>query len=227
VYDRCEGLRPGCGSWSARHRRCMDRGHLLLPYLVLKLLWTVDIPVGITDRSVLDSNDWVAGNALMAVIRWRVCYWCWPSPGRGHAGCRHGSSCSRCGWAPGCCSRSSSAPCWWARARPRRRPPAGARTSAGSSRGCSRSSIGRSRGREPHWPSPSPVTCRPGGRVLGERTGEVVARRTARVRSWPEHHLCLRGWSRQMVAWDESRPDVGTWAAVGVLQLTRRSRPSQ
>jgi hypothetical protein len=70
------------------------------------------------------------------------------------------------------------------------------------------------------------VQARWGG-VLGERTGEVVARRTARVRSWPEHHLCLRGWSRQMVAWDESRPDVGTWAAVGVLQLTRRSRPSQ
>jgi hypothetical protein len=27
------------------------------------------------------------------------------------------------------------------------------------------------------------------GHVLGERTGEVVARRTARVRSWPENHL--------------------------------------
>ena len=40
-----------------------------LPYLVLKLVWTLDIPVGITDRSVLSSNGWVAGNALMAVIQ--------------------------------------------------------------------------------------------------------------------------------------------------------------
>lgn len=40
-----------------------------LPYLVLKLLWTFDVPLGIDDRSVLDSSDWVAGNALMAVLQ--------------------------------------------------------------------------------------------------------------------------------------------------------------
>jgi len=39
-----------------------------LPYLSLKVLWTLDVPVGISDRSVLDSSGWVAGNALMAVI---------------------------------------------------------------------------------------------------------------------------------------------------------------
>lgn len=39
-----------------------------LPYLFLKLVWTLDIPVGITDRSVLHESGWVAGNALMAVI---------------------------------------------------------------------------------------------------------------------------------------------------------------
>jgi hypothetical protein len=39
-----------------------------LPYLFLKLVWTLDIPVGITDRSVLHGGGWVAGNALMAGI---------------------------------------------------------------------------------------------------------------------------------------------------------------
>lgn len=39
-----------------------------LPYLFLKLVWTLDIPVGITDRSVLHGSGWVAGNALMAGI---------------------------------------------------------------------------------------------------------------------------------------------------------------
>jgi hypothetical protein len=40
-----------------------------LPYLVFKLLWTFGIPMGIADRSVLDDSGWVAGNAFMAVIQ--------------------------------------------------------------------------------------------------------------------------------------------------------------
>lgn len=40
-----------------------------LPYLFLKIVWTLDVPVGITDRSVLDDNGWVAANALMAVVQ--------------------------------------------------------------------------------------------------------------------------------------------------------------
>ncbi|HZC52879.1 MAG TPA: hypothetical protein VE441_10320 [Mycobacterium sp.] len=40
-----------------------------LPYLALKLLWTIDVPVGISDRSVFDESGWAAGNALMAVIQ--------------------------------------------------------------------------------------------------------------------------------------------------------------
>lgn len=40
-----------------------------LPYLFLKVVWTLDVPVGITDRSVLDDDGWVAANALMAVIQ--------------------------------------------------------------------------------------------------------------------------------------------------------------
>jgi hypothetical protein len=40
-----------------------------LPYLVLKVVWMFGMPMGLTDRSVLHSNGWVAGNALMAVIQ--------------------------------------------------------------------------------------------------------------------------------------------------------------
>lgn len=40
-----------------------------LPYLFLKVVWTLDMPVGLTDRSVLDSSWWVAGNAVMAVVQ--------------------------------------------------------------------------------------------------------------------------------------------------------------
>jgi hypothetical protein len=40
-----------------------------LPYLFLKVIWTLDVPVGITDRSVLDDDGWVAANALMAVVQ--------------------------------------------------------------------------------------------------------------------------------------------------------------
>jgi len=39
-----------------------------LPYLVLKVVWTVGVPVGIADRSVLHSNGWVAANAVMAMV---------------------------------------------------------------------------------------------------------------------------------------------------------------
>jgi hypothetical protein len=40
-----------------------------LPYLFLKVVWTLDVPVGITDRSVLHSGRWVAGNAVMALVQ--------------------------------------------------------------------------------------------------------------------------------------------------------------
>ena len=39
-----------------------------LPYLVLKVVWAFGVPLGIADRSVLDSDGWVAANALMAAI---------------------------------------------------------------------------------------------------------------------------------------------------------------
>jgi len=40
-----------------------------LPYLVLKVLWAFDVPVGITDHSLLHSKGWVAENAAMAVVQ--------------------------------------------------------------------------------------------------------------------------------------------------------------
>jgi hypothetical protein len=40
-----------------------------LPYLVLKVLWTLGVPVGITDPAELDADAWVAANAVMAVIQ--------------------------------------------------------------------------------------------------------------------------------------------------------------
>lgn len=39
-----------------------------LPYVFLKVVWTLDMPVGISDRSLLHRSGWVAGNALMAAI---------------------------------------------------------------------------------------------------------------------------------------------------------------
>jgi hypothetical protein len=62
-----------------------------LPYLVLKVVWTVGLPLGITDRSLLDSNDWVAGNALMALIELSALLLVFVRRGRvgrvGHRGC--------------------------------------------------------------------------------------------------------------------------------------------
>lgn len=40
-----------------------------LPYLALKVLWTVGVPLGIADESVLGDIDWVLSNALMAVVQ--------------------------------------------------------------------------------------------------------------------------------------------------------------
>ncbi len=39
-----------------------------LPYLVLKVVWTLDVPLGISDRSMMHDGGWVAANALMAVV---------------------------------------------------------------------------------------------------------------------------------------------------------------
>jgi hypothetical protein len=40
-----------------------------LPYLILKVVWTVGLPVGIADQSVVDDSGWVAANAVMAALQ--------------------------------------------------------------------------------------------------------------------------------------------------------------
>jgi hypothetical protein len=39
-----------------------------LPYLFLKVIWAAGVPVGITDRGLLDEPGWAAANWLMAVV---------------------------------------------------------------------------------------------------------------------------------------------------------------
>ncbi|HEU0040854.1 MAG TPA: hypothetical protein VFQ15_00755 [Jiangellaceae bacterium] len=159
-----------------------------LPYLVLKVLWTLGVPVGVTDRSVLDSNDWVAANALMAVIQL--------------AGLLLVLALTR-PWA-------RRVPTWlllfpvWVGTGLLFQVVVGAvlvGASSSSSQGSNAST-----GEFQPWVFAMIYASFAGqgaalaiafachvrtrwGRVLGERTGETVARRTGRVRSWPEHHL--------------------------------------
>jgi hypothetical protein len=159
-----------------------------LPYLVLKVVWTAGLPVGITDRSVLDSRGWAAGNALMAAVEL--------------AGLLLVLALTR-PWA-------RRAPAWllffpvWVGTGLLFRVVVGAAL-AGLSSPPSQASGGSTGGIQP-WVFVMVYASFAGqgaalaiafacyvrarwGRLLGERTGEVVARRAARVRSWPEHHL--------------------------------------
>jgi hypothetical protein len=159
-----------------------------LPYLVLKVVWTVGMPVGITDRSVLHSNGWAAGNALMAVIQLAglllVLALTQPWARRMPAGLlllpvwvgtgllfqvvvgavlvglfSHPSQAS---------SASTAGIQPWVFVMV---------YSAFAVQGAALA-IAFACHLRARW-----------GRLLGGRTGEVVARRTARVRSWPENHL--------------------------------------
>ena len=159
-----------------------------LPYLVLKVVWTAGLPVGITDRSVLDSRGWVAANALMAVIEL--------------AGLLLVLALTR--------PRARRVPAWlllfpvWVGTGLLFRVVVGAAL-AGLSSASSQASGGSTGGIQP-WvfvmvyagfagqgaALAIAFACYVRARwawLLGERTGEVVARRTARARSWPEHHL--------------------------------------
>lgn len=40
-----------------------------LPYLFLKVVWALGMPVGLSDPAELQSNGWVAGNALMGLVQ--------------------------------------------------------------------------------------------------------------------------------------------------------------
>lgn len=159
-----------------------------LPYLVLKVVWTAGLPVGITDRSVLGIHGWAAANALMAGIEL--------------AGLLLVLALTR-PWA-------RRAPAWlllvpvWIGTGLLFRVVAGAAL-AGLFSAPSHASGGSLGGFQP-WVFVMVYASFAGqgaalaiafacyvrarwGRLLGGRTGEVVARRAARVRSWPEDHL--------------------------------------
>jgi hypothetical protein len=160
-----------------------------MPYLVLKVLWTFEVPVGVTDRSVFDRNDWMASNAFMAVLQvagvllvlaltrpwarrvptWLLLFPVWVGTGLlfevvvGAALFAGASSTSSSG---GATDLGEFQPWVYAVIYP---------SFAGQGIALAIAFVSHVRAR---W-----------GRLLGERTGEIVARRTTRVRSWPEHHL--------------------------------------
>ncbi len=159
-----------------------------LPYLVLKVAWTAGLPVGITDRSVLHGHGWAAANALMAAIEL--------------AGLLLVLALTR-PWA-------RRVPAWllfvpvWVGTGLLFRVAVGAAL-AGLFSASSHASGGGTGGIQP-WVFLLVYASFAGqgaalaiafacyvrarwGPLLGERTGQVVARRAARARSWPEHHL--------------------------------------
>jgi hypothetical protein len=158
-----------------------------LPYLVLKVVWTACVPVGITDRSVLGSRGWVAGNALMAVIElaglllvlaltrrwarrlpaWLLLFPVWVGTGllfRVAVGAVLMGLFARPSQAGGGLGGFQ--------------PWVFVMVYAGFAGQGAALAIAFACYLRARW-----------GRLLGERTGEVVARRTARVRSWPQNHL--------------------------------------
>ena len=158
-----------------------------LPYLVLKVVWTAGVPVGITDRSVLGSRGWVAGNALMAVIElaglllvlvltrpwarrvpaWLLLFPVWVGTGllfRVVAGAALMGLFSRPSQASGSLGGFQ--------------PWVFVMVYAGFAGQGAALAIAFACYVRARW-----------GRLLGERTGEVVARRRARARSWPGNHL--------------------------------------
>jgi hypothetical protein len=159
-----------------------------VPYLVLKVVWTAGLPVGITDRSVLHGHGWAAANALMAAVEL--------------AGLLLVLALTR-PWA-------RRWPAWlllvpvWVGTGLLFRVVVGAAL-AGLSSASSHASGGTTGGIQP-WVFVMVYASFAGqgaalaiafacyvrarwGPLLGARTGQVVARRTARARSWPEDHL--------------------------------------
>lgn len=161
-----------------------------LPYLLLKVAWILDIPVGISDRSVLNSNGWMAGNALMAVIELTglLLVLALVRP-----------------WA-------RKAPAWlllfpvWVGTGLLFEVVVGAALMGLFSTTSQASSGGTDLGGFQPWVFVVVYSSFAGqgvalaiafachvrvrwGWLLGERTGEVLPRRTARVRSWPGNHL--------------------------------------
>ena len=158
-----------------------------LPYLVLKVAWTAGMPVGIADRSVLHGHGWAAANALMAAIElaglllvlaltrpwarrvpaWLLLFPVWVGTGllfRVAAGTALMALFARPSQASG--SLGGFQPWVFVMVY-------ASFAGQGAALAIAFACYVRAR-----W-----------GRLLGERTGQVVARRTAQARSGPEHHL--------------------------------------
>lgn len=159
-----------------------------LPYLTFKVLWTLGLPVGITDPSVLDDGGWVAANALMAVVQlaafglvvaltrprarrlpaWLLLFPAWVGTGLLFQVVL-GAVLFGLFSPPSQDSGASTGDF---------EPWVFVVVYAGFAGQAAALAIAFACHVRARW-----------GRLLGERTGEVLARRTARARSWPEHHL--------------------------------------
>jgi len=195
-----------------------------LPYLFLKVVWTLDIPVGITDRSVLDSSGWMASNAVMAVIElaglllvlalvrpwarrvppWTLLFPVWVGTGLLFEIVVGALLVGLFSHPPQTSSGSTDLGGFqpWVFVLV---------YSSFAGQGVALAIAFASHVRA-RW-----------GRLLGERTGEVVERRTSRRRSWPETHLAeiaqaLAGMALVVAV------VCGYWAAGGSFGLTGTKR---
>ena len=188
-----------------------------LPYLVLKVVWTAGMPVGITDRAVLHSHGWAAANALMAAIElaglllvlaltrpwarrvpaWLLFFPVWVGTGllfRVVVGTALLGLFARPSQASG--SLGGFQPWVFVMVY-------ASFAGQGAALAIAFACYVRAR-----W-----------GRLLGERTGQVVARRTARARSWPDNHL--RGMAQAVAGMAVAAAAVFCyWAAGGSFGLS-------
>ena len=189
-----------------------------LPYLILKIAWTVGVPVGVTDPSVLDSTTWVAGNALMAVVQltglllvvaltrpwarrlpaWLVLVPAWVGIGllfQVTVGAVLVGLFSPPAQASGGASTGPIQPWVFVLVYA---------SFAGQGVALAIAFACHVRAR---W-----------GALLGERTGEVVARRTGRMRSWPEDHVT--GMAKAVAVMTVALAVLFAWGVVGSFGIS-------
>lgn len=157
-----------------------------LPYLVLKVVSALGMPVGVTDRSLLHSSGWVAENAVMAVIQlaglllvltltrpwarrlpaWLLLFPAWVGTGLLFP------------VVVGTVVRLFSPPQASGGDVDGLQPWVFVMVYSGFTAQGIALAIAFACHVRAHW-----------GRLLGDRTGQVLARRAARDRSWPDQHL--------------------------------------
>jgi len=217
IERRCRSFHRASGVGRLGTAAAWTSAACCLPYLVLKVAWTAGMPVGITDRSVLHSKGWMAANAVMAVVElaglllvlaltrqwarrvpaWLVLVPVWVGTGMlfqvvvGAAlvGLSSASSHAASGSTGGFQT-------WvFVMVYP-------AFAGQGAALAIAFACYVRAR-----W-----------GRLLGERTGELVAKRAARARSWPEGHLGPTAVAVAVMAMAAALV-FGYWAAGGSFGL--------